>query len=602
MTVTLDRLRTAGILAPLDVRVAEALGRIGGEARPEVLLAVGLASRAVRQSHVCLDLGRLAAGAVPSDEAGRPVPGAQWPALDAWLAALRSSSLVGGADVDTPLVLDAENRLYLRRYWDYQTQLARGLGARAGQRDASVAASALAAGLDRLFPPGPWLVPGDIDGQRLAAMLAVQRRLCVISGGPGTGKTYTVAKILALLIEQALHAGRRPPAVMLAAPTGKAAARLAEAIKRSKADLPCDDTVKALIPESASTLHRCLGVSRDRATVVQYHADNPLAADLVVVDEASMVDLALMARLVDAVPPSARLILLGDKDQLLSVEAGAVLGDICHGAAAPQGTGIGDCIVHLMHSHRFGPDSGIGRLARAVNEGDAGAALAILDDAALPDVTLAEPAPRGELSAALRQSVTEGFGHYLREADAAVRLGAFDRFRILCGHRRGRHGVETVNRQVEAVLSEAGLVRIEGPVYAGRPIIVTHNDYQLNLFNGDVGLIVENPDGGNAAVFGGAGATLRFLSPARLPPYETVFAMSVHKSQGSEFDEIAVLLPDRDSPILSRELLYTAVTRARKKVVIHAPRDVVAEAVARRAERASGLSDALRGGVGGGAG
>ena len=415
-------------------------------------------------------------------------------------------------------------------------------------------------------------------------------------------------KILALLIESALHTGQRPPRITLVAPTGKAAARLAESIRRTKPTLRCVGAITRAIPDEATTIHRCLGSIDKSATRFRHTADNPLVTDVLLVDEASMVDLALMARLLDALPQHARVLLLGDEDQLASVEAGAVLGDICNSGVprryscalvehvtqltgtrlplapdAPGGTGIWDCIVQLQHSYRYSADSGIGALARAINAGDSDAALAVLDAADYPDVTLVAPATDGRLSTVLRAH------------DPCERLRAFERFRVLCAHRRGWAGVEWVNRQIAAALAAAGLIRDGGQLYVGQPIIVTRNDYQLGLFNGDIGLIMHDPEraGARLAFFIAPDGTQRVLSPSRLPPYETVFAMSVHKSQGSEFDDVAVLLPQQVSPVVSRELLYTAVTRARRTVTIHASRDVVAYAITHRIERASGLRDRL---------
>src|SRR5262249_32829261 len=302
----------------------------------------------------------------------------------------------------------------------------------------------------------------------------------------------------------------------------------------------------------------------------------------------------------------ARLILLGDKDQLASVEAGAVLGDICNSGAAhrysvglidevaalsgdrlprrddaPRATGLWDCIVHLSRSYRYGAASAIGALARAVNAGDSAAALEILTSDADRDVRLLAPDTPGQLNSTIRETVVPGYLPYLQATQPEERRRDFDRFRVLCAHRRGPGGVEALNQAIEAALSEAGLLRIEGPTYAGRPIIITRNDYQLGLFNGDVGLLVDDPEGvgRTLACFPAPDGTQRLLSPSRLPPHDTVFAMSIHKSQGSEFDAVAVLLPERVSSVLSRELLYTAITRARRTVTVHATREMVAQAI-----------------------
>jgi exodeoxyribonuclease V alpha subunit len=624
MAATIETLRAAGILSPLDEHFARAVGRIGADERPDVLLAAAMISRQVSNGHVCLDLGRLTQMSTVYDDAGQPVAEHAWPSLQPWLQALRSSPLVGDRNAVTPLVLDGAGRLYLRRYWEHEARLAEALRERATQVDTSLDGRWLKATLDRLFPQGASSVAGSVepDWQRMAALLAMQRRFCVISGGPGTGKTFTVVKILALLIEHAVHARTGVPRVTLAAPTGKAAARLSESIRMSKGALPCTEEIRDAIPEQAATIHRCLGSIQGSSTNFRHHARNPLVTDVVLVDEASMVDLALMSRLVAAVPQHARLILIGDQDQLASVEAGAVLGDICNTGAprshsralaeqvaaltgdrlpinggAPLETGIGDCIVQLTRSYRYAPESGIASLARAINAGQAESALAILDSPAYPEVTRVQPSDGEVLSAPLRAVVIRGFGPYLRARERLDQLSALDTFRVLCAHRHGPTGVERINQQIEAVLADADLIRPDRPMYTGRPVMVTRNDYQLDLFNGDVGLIVENSEraDGRLALFPGSRGAVRLLSPSRLPPHETVFAMSVHKSQGSEFDDVAVLLPERISPVVSRELLYTAVTRARHTVTIHASREAVEQAIARRIERASGLRDELWG-------
>ena len=619
MVATVEMLRAAGVLSPLDEYFARAMARIGGEQREDVLLAAAMASQQVSNGHVCLDLGRLVQATTLYDEDGELIAEKPWPPLDTWLDQLRTSPLVCAADAFAPLVLDDRDRLYLRRYWAHESALTKLLRERAIQVETLPDGPWLKATLDRLFPvEAP--TAAETDWQRMAALLALQRRFLVISGGPGTGKTFTVVKILALLIEHALYAGSRVPRVTLVAPTGKAAARLSGSIRKARDTLPCSDTVRAAIPEGASTIYRCLGSIRGSATNFRHHSGNQLVTDVVLVDEASMVDLALMSRLVASVPAHARLILLGDKDQLASVEAGAVLGDICNTgvtrrysqtligtvdqltgdrlpreADAPRETGIGDCIVQLTRSYRYGPRSGIATLARAINAGDVEATLAILDADEYPDVSRVEVSQIETLNESIRTAAVHGFGQYLRAPDLLEQLRALEHFRILCAHRRGRTGVERINGQTEQALADADLIKLDSTTYVGRPVIVTHNDYQLGLFNGDVGLISADTEHVDRRLvfFEGKGGTPRALSPSRLPPHETVFAMSVHKSQGSEFDEVAVLLPDRISPVVSRELLYTAVTRARHKVTVYATPEVIKHAVAHRIERASGLRAAL---------
>lgn len=604
MTSLLEGLRTAGVLSGLDVAVAESLGRLAGESRGEVLLATALASRAVRQGHVCLDLARTVAEGPPRDDTGEPAAGATLPALAPWAAALRDSPLVAAATADAPLaplVLDAAHRLYLRRYWLHQESLAAAICGRAAALADGVDEALLADGLTRLFGPAD---DGAPDQQRVAASTAVCRRFCVVSGGPGTGKTHTVVRILALAIEQALAAGTPPPRIALMAPTGKAAARLQEAVRAGTGSLDCAPEVRAGIPGEATTIHRALGVARRGATTFRRHRADPLRADLVVVDEASMVDLALMARLFDALPAAARVVLLGDQDQLASVEAGAVLGDICNsgaprrGAAAGAAPGMSEAIVQLDRSYRFA--GGIGALARAINAGAVDAVWTALD--AGGDVGWYAAGSDGGLGADGEALVRRGLEDFRRARTARERMQALERFRVLCAHRRGPGGVEAVNAQIEQLLADQGAIRLDGEWYIGRPILVTRNDYHLRLFNGDVGIIAaaEDDSSRRQAVFLAPDGGERRLSPARLPPHETVFAMSVHKSQGSEFDAVAVLLPPEPSPVVSRELLYTAVTRARRHATIIAPRAVVDHAVGHAIARASGLRDRLWGAGGDG--
>ena len=619
MRPTLAALHAAGVLSPLDVALARSLGRLAGEARGAVLLATALVSRAVRQGHVCLDLAHQVDEGPPRDDEGAPVAGAALPALAEWATALRSSPLATPADraaPPAPLVLDDAHRLYLRRYWLHQEALADAIAARAAVTVDGIDDRLLSEGLTRLF--GAAGGAADPDRQRIAACAAVTRRFCVISGGPGTGKTYTVVRILALAVEQALAAGQAPPRIALMAPTGKAAARLQESVRSGAASLACAAGVREAIPDAATTIHRALGATRRGPTPFRRHRGDPLRADLIVVDEASMVDLALMARLFDALPTTARVVFLGDQDQLASVEAGAVLGDICNSGAprrvsaafarrvsaitgepiavapqAPATSGIWDDIVQLDRSYRFA--GGIGRLARAINAGDHAALWRELE--ARDEVGWHEPGADGGLGADGERLVLAGLDAFRAASTARERLLALERFRVLCAHRRGPGGVEALNTQIERLLAAHEVIRPDGEWYVGRPILVTRNDYQLRLFNGDVGIIsaVPNESGRRQAVFIAPDGTERRLSPSRLPPHETVFAMSVHKSQGSEFDAVAVLLPAEPSPVVSRELLYTAVTRARRTATIIGPRGVVDHAVAHAIARASGLRDRLWG-------
>lgn len=636
MTSTLEELRGRGVLSPLDDHFARSMMRLAAEAAPEVLLAVALASRQVVEGDVCVDLRSLVERRDLSED-GEPVA---WPSLDAWLAQLSVSRLVaggGGRSSETaPLVLDSAGRLYLRRFWEDEQRVARDLAERAAPPDEETAddgreVSALRGSIERLLPAPGGDASRETHWPRVAAAIAVSRRLCVIAGRPGTGKTTTAAGLLAVLIERAQRAGLRVPRIALAAPTGKAAARLAEAVGRARAQLRCGEDVRLAIPTEAATLHRLLGLTPGgrpgRAE------PSSLRADVVLVDEASMVDLRVAARLVRALPPHAKLLLLGDADQLASVEAGSVFSDLCGPRRAPEygdemaswidrvsgqsvwaaqseGTALRDCVVTLTTSHRYGEGSGIGGLARAIQSGDGEAALAVLGDDAFPDVRLAPPAShaQGKAEDELQVAILQGYDSFVRGESPRERLAALERFRVLCAVREGPCGVANLNRDVDAALVESGHLmpapRGLAGVGAGRPILVTRNAPHLRLYNGDVG--VTDPGGAARAFFDPVAGLDRFegregndglrrFGTARLPAHEPVFAMTVHKSQGSEFDEVALVLPPEPIPLLTRELLYTAVTRAREKVVVYGRPEVLLAAVGRRTTRASGLRDLLWG-------
>jgi exodeoxyribonuclease V alpha subunit len=611
VTNIFQELGRSGECSLLDLQFAKNVAGLVGQASDEALTALALVSQRTREGHVCLDLGAVAGGVVPS---ASTEPVARFAMLDAWRAALAASGLVGDGRKATPLVMDARARVYLRRYWEHEQSLAELVKRRLGAIDEPLDTAALRASAARLFgAPG-----AELDRQRVAAELVALRRLVVISGGPGTGKTSTVVRLVALLVEHAARLGREQFDALLLAPTGKAAQRLSEAVKAHKAQLACDDAVRTAIPEQASTIHRALGSVRGSASRFVHGAERPFRADLVVVDEASMIDVALMRRLIEAVRPEARLVLLGDRHQLLSVQAGTVLGDLCgpseargyspelcarvravFGDELPEARSapsplIADSVIELTQSFRFRPGGGIGALAEAVRRGDARAALERLRDDSSSEVALCSgPDGARELS----RHALRAYAAFAREADPARALASFERFRVLCAHRVGPAGVEAHNRAVERALEAEGLLAPSGRFYAHQPILVEENDYQLGLYNGDVGVILPDRARGGApsAFFRGAGGALRAVGSARLPAHATAFAMSVHKSQGSEFDEIAVVLPDENSPLLSRELLYTAITRARHRAVLYGSEIAVAAAVECRIERASGLGEALWG-------
>jgi exodeoxyribonuclease V alpha subunit len=597
-------------LRAVDYHFARHMETLAGEANEELVLAAALASHRVGEGDVCVDLAQC--GDFPLFQAQGPTPRVALPPVDEWVRSLRRSSVVGQPGERAPLILDGQGRLYLGRYWHFERSLADAIAQRIRTWVPGVDHRRLRQGLDRLFPAN-----GEIDWQRVAAAVAVLRPLCVISGGPGTGKTRTVTSILALLMEQA---DGPPPRLALAAPTGKAAARLTESIRGAKAGLKLSAETAARIPEEAVTLHRLLGFRPGRANP-RYGRDNPLHLDLLVVDEASMVDLPLMARLFEALPPQARVILLGDKDQLASVEAGMVLGDICgRGAwsgyseeacralnkaagltleAAPEsGPAIADHIVVLRKSWRFREDSGIGALARAVNRGDEDGAIRVLEDGAYPDVSREDPSSK-TLSRLIMGDVIPACSEVLSASDPESALRALNRMRVLCAVREGPYGVRSLNRQIELALVNEGLIERAGEMYAGRPVMMTTNDHAQRLYNGDVGLVLADPASrGALRVFVETAEGVRRILPSRLPPHETVYAMTVHKSQGSEFNEVLMVLPDAESRVLTRELLYTGITRAQRRVSLLGSNQRFRESVTRRVRRSSGLRDALWGAKG----
>jgi exodeoxyribonuclease V alpha subunit len=546
----------AGVLESADVRVAQRVTALAGEANDAVALAVALATRALRGGSVCVDLTTVAT------DSG--VPDLPWPDPGTWLAELRASRLFGDPPV---LRLYGDRLLYLDRYWREEEQVCADLLA------LSVPATQVnLSGYARLFPPG-------FEEQRAAAEIAVSQAVTVLTGGPGTGKTTTVARLLALLAEQADAAGKTGLRIALAAPTGKAAARLAEAVEHQVSELDAVDRER-LSGLHAVTLHRLLGSRPDTSVRFRHHRGNRLPHDVIVVDETSMVSLTMMARLLEAVRPDARLILVGDADQLASVEAGAVLADLVDGLSTRNDVRV----AALRTSHRFG--KAIGALADAIRLGDADGALALLrsGDEHLDFIEDTDPTTR------LRAILVP---HALRLREAAMvaavdaALATLDEHRLLCAHRHGPFGVQHWNQQVHKWLTEETGQPAWSQWYAGRPLLVTANDYGLRVYNGDTGVVVAGPDGLRAVIASATGP-LDFAT-SRLADIETMHAMTIHKSQGSQADEVTVLMPPQDSRLLTRELFYTAVTRAKVKVRVVGAEAEVRAALARRAQRASGL-------------
>jgi exodeoxyribonuclease V alpha subunit len=616
----------AEVLAAADVHVAVELGRLAAVDDPEALLAVALAVRAPRLGHVFVDLATVSRTVAVEDAPGGDLLALPWPEPSGWIARVGElAALVARGDQDDAQVRPLRligSRLYLDRYWREERQLATGLAAFADRPLRSIDSTWLAGGLARLFP-----APED-ELQRAAAACLVLRSFAVVAGGPGTGKTTTVARVIGLLVEEARAAGRAAPLIALCAPTGKAAARLQEAVHHEAASLPVDDQVRATLLElRAGTIHRLLGWRPGSYSRFRHDSANRLPHDVVIVDETSMVSLSLMGRLTEAIRGDGRLVLVGDPDQLTAIEAGAVLRDIVGPAsvglrlsggmrallhrvtgaellepAVAGSTSFGDGIVALRHGHRFG--AAIGGLADAIRRGDADAAVAAAraapDQITWIELDVADPERRPEEARAalapLRQAAVEAGAAVVaaaRGGEAETALGALAAFRLLCAHRRGAYGAATWAAQSERWLSEAVEdFSAEGRDYPGRPLLVTENDYELRLYNGDTGVVISTAAGGLGAAFLRDGR-LAMFAPSRLASVQTLHAMTIHKSQGSQFETAAVLLPDLSSRILTRELLYTAVTRARRRLILVGSEASLRSAVTRPVARATGLRERL---------
>jgi exodeoxyribonuclease V alpha subunit len=605
-----------GVLIAADVHVALRLAELGAERDESVTLALAFAVRAPRLGHVYVDLATISQTATVDTDEPVDLAALPWPSPAAWIEGVVTSTLVAVGETDDvpsrPFRL-VDSGLYLDRYWREELQVAADVRALSDRQREDVRVDILAEGLGRLYA-------GETDSRQcLAAACAVLRRMAVVAGGPGTGKTTTVAAIVALLAEQAEAAASAAPLVALAAPTGKAAARLEEAVHDEAKKLAVDDRIRTeLLALQASTLHRLLGSRPDSNSRFRHNRGQRLPHDLVIVDETSMVSLSLMTRLIEAIREDARLVLVGDPGQLVSIEAGAVLGDIVgpsaenllidaqarellmratgHEVAAeepPLGVTVGNGIVVLDRVYRFG--GGIARLAEAIRRGDEDAALQVLADSH-DGVTWipidAADSPMHEALAPIREgavTAARGVMDAARSGDAKQAIDALGDFRLLCAHRRGPAGVATWTALIEEWLADEvdDFVNDER-WYVGRPLLVRENDYELQLYNGDTGVVVQRDPDRVTAAFERRGEVVEF-SPTRLAAIETVYAMTIHKSQGSQFDTAVVLLPGPTSRILTRELLYTAATRARKELILVGTEETIRAAVTRPVARASGL-------------
>lgn len=594
-------------IASIDIHFGNYIsGNVGGGGEG-VFLAAMLASKVTRGGSVCLNLREWAGRdvAIAGDE------GYRCPELQQWLEELSGCPAIGTGRGSTPLVLDS-GRLYLQRYWEYEDDIAEFIISRSRHPGEMAVDNRLQTLYERLFPNPE----GIVDWQGLAALAVLLRSFVVITGGPGTGKTTTIAKIITLMLEH--HSADNILRIALAAPTGKAVMRLQGVMAALKMSISCPEAVREQIPTRVVTLHRLLG-SRKDSPFFRHDDNKQLPLDLLIVDEASMVDLPMMAKLVRALSPSTRLVLLGDRDQLASVEPGAVLGDICRKESLPRfsrgfldkaalvtpvdgipgdGDGLADSLVELQKSHRFGADSGIYLVGQAVKRGDSEQAMELLLDEKYPDVVWREI----NTVAQLRQSLHDRFSGappgWFGVNDPESALQCLGATQILSAVRHGGFGVVKLNGYIEEVLSEKWGVAPGALSYPGRLVMVVENNYQLELYNGDTGIIMGDPAKDAApphVVFPTGDGDFRQIPLAMLPDHETAYAMTVHKSQGSEFAEVILVLPDRLSPVLTRELLYTALTRARQRVEVWGRPEIFKKMAGVEISRYGGLRSKLAG-------
>ncbi len=549
--------------------------------------------------------------------------------------ALLNTHVVGEAGDYKPLILD-NGYLYLRRYWQYQQQLADQIKSRleVAKIDAKVKSWA-GERLNHYFPSDE--ADNEINWQREAAKRALQNQFLIISGGPGTGKTTTITRILALLIESHILQGdikyksskkggggliNKGLNILLAAPTGKASIRMLDAILNSVGEaqnkLHLSDEVLSQMPKQASTLHKLLGFIPEKVSF-KHNRNNPLNADVILIDEASMIDIAMMSKLIEAVPPHAKLILIGDKDQLSSVETGSVFADMCEGLSlfplSLEGEGWGEGgeqakspnhIITLQKNYRFKQESAIGQLAMAANKGDSKTLLNILHNETKPDCKLIAPITGNQLPGNLISPWQNYFKVLNNPASSITEIfEAFNEYRILCALRRGLNGSTIMSSRIEAELEKQGLIKRRGGFaqqqnqswYHGRPTMITQNSYSKGLFNGDTGITLVRegetkvyfPDGSSDA----EESAFKSYAPVRLPAFETTWAMTIHKSQGSEFDQVTLILPHEVMPLLTRQLIYTGITRAKQTVSIVASGAVLNAGVKTEMVRATRIAELL---------
>ena len=614
----IQQLAQTGLYSELDLHFGRFMAELSeGEEETTVAMSAVLVSNYRRKGDVCLDITRFAG--LPLHDALNGTNAMVCPEITEWREKLLASKVVGLPGERYPMILDGKNRLYLYRYWLYEKNLSDLIKARTMATCVpDMDHESIKAHLKKYFPKTD---DDRTDWQMVAAAVATLKNFCVVSGGPGTGKTYATAKILAMILGQPRKKAWR---FFLCAPTGKAAARLSEAISEAKVTLDCDENILQAIPAEAKTIHRMLRPIRG-TPYFHYNAENRLPVDVVVVDEASMVDLPLMSKLIQAIPDDAKLILMGDRNQLASVEAGSVLGDICgnkkqNGFSAsfglkiqeiiesvsetiikdpPCASGIQDSILFFTKRYRFETGGGIHALSQAVNSGDPEKTLNILKKGEYPEIEWIIPSSMGEYHNWVRKKMLGKYKGLFHTEDPMEMIAGMDRCRVLCAVNQGPFGIHALNRLFESALQDRGFIhrlyRHQRSWYQGKPVMIIENEYELDLYNGDVGVTTRDKSGQKSysVYFKDSGDGVRHYRTSRLPAHQEVYAMTIHKSQGSEFDEVLLILPGKDTPLLTRELLYTGITRAKQKLSILALESVIERTVSRDIERTSGLRDAL---------
>ncbi|HOP30963.1 MAG TPA: exodeoxyribonuclease V subunit alpha [Spirochaetota bacterium] len=610
MKLTSDGLKASGIFNDIDIHLADFLTGKAADNDPALYLLILLLSNRLAQGDVCLDISQIADRPLSDFTEAGELPEIKIPDKKKILSVLKKSGIAGNEGELFPLILDEHNRIYFQKYNFFEKELADSVKSMAKPVPPRKLTPGITEMFLKLFP----CKEGETDWQGVAALCALNSSFSVISGGPGTGKTSTVIRILALLVEMM----GRDISIALAAPTGKAAARLRESVTVSLETLPVSDDIKKAIPGETYTIHRLLG-SVSGSPEFRHNRENPLRYDVIVVDECSMADLALMYRFFEAVKPEARVILLGDRDQLSSVEGGAVFGDICdrgrlHGYPAEfitRGSGIlgesfsrdagvenkdaplSGAMTILRKSFRFSGDSGIGLLADMIRSGDSAGAVKLFNHGGKSDIVLAGECTALFIEETFRKAAADAFSSGGRPRHESI-YEFIKGFAILTATRRGPGGAAALNLMAERVLEEEGVIIPAAEFYEGRPVMVTRNDYTLALFNGDIGVTCFK-DGELRVMFEKPDGEKVYIHPSRMPEHETAFAMTIHKSQGSEFSEVIVVLPPVEKRLLTRELLYTAVTRGKKKVVIASDKETVAAMIENPLQRMTGLKERLWG-------